>query len=174
MSGSVCSSMFQKLSFLDLILWKLIINSLKLRLVILFLVCCLGLFFGDDVVNGGPIVEMSRTDPSVSEVVLNEAFGSIKSSKRLVLKFGKPQLQQYQLISVFSNASNICVFIFKQCLWYHSSQLLHATEKTVLDHVHALPHIWQGYFGARGPGFGWQSLAFSNTSANIYKYALRS
>jgi hypothetical protein len=44
---------------------------------------------------------------------------------------------------------------------------------TVFDHVHALLHIWQGYFGARGPGFGWQSFAFNSTSANMYKYELR-
>jgi hypothetical protein len=59
------------------------------------------------------------------------------------------------------------VFIFKQCLGYHSSQLLHATENTVFDHVHALLHIWQGYVGARGPVFGWQSFAFNSTSINI-------
>jgi hypothetical protein len=34
-------------------------------------------------------------------------------------------------------------------------------------------HIWQGYFGARGPGFRWQSFAFNSTSANMYKYELR-
>jgi hypothetical protein len=65
----------------------------------------LGLFFGDDVVNGGPIVEMSRIDPSVSVVELVGVLNSTKSSKKLVLKFGKPQLQQYQLMSVFSSSS---------------------------------------------------------------------
>ena len=68
-------------------------------MVILFLACCLGLFFGVDVVNGGPIVEMLRIDPSVSVVVLIGILNSTKFSKRLVLKFGKPQLQQYQLMS---------------------------------------------------------------------------
>ena len=46
-------------------------------------------------------------------------------------------------------------------------QLLHATENTVFDHVHALLHIWQGYFGAQGPGFGWQSFAFNSTSGEV-------
>jgi hypothetical protein len=56
------------------------------------------MFFGDDVVNGGPIVEKSRIDPSVSVVVLIGVLNSTKSWKRLVLKFSKPQLQQYQLM----------------------------------------------------------------------------
>jgi hypothetical protein len=79
-------------------------------LVILFLACCVGLFFGDDVVNGGPIVDMSRIDPSVSVVMLIGVLNSTKSSKRLVLRFGMPQLQQYQLdVSIFKCFVNLCV-----------------------------------------------------------------
>jgi hypothetical protein len=52
---------------------------------VLFLACCLDLFFGDDVVNGGPIVDMSRIDPSVSVVMLIGVLNSTKSSKRLVI-----------------------------------------------------------------------------------------
>ena len=112
MSGSVCSSMFQKFSFFDFMLLKFIISNRKLLLVILFLACCLDLFFGDDVVNGGPIVDMSRIDPSVSVVMLIGVLNSTKSSKRLVLKFGKPQLQQYQLdVSIFKCFVNLCVHI---------------------------------------------------------------
>jgi hypothetical protein len=74
------------------------------------------MFFGDDVVNGGAIVEMSRLDPSVSVVVLIGVLNSTNSSKRLVLKFGNPQLQLYQLMSVFSSASKYhCEICSKAC-----------------------------------------------------------
>jgi hypothetical protein len=42
-------------------------------------------FFGDDVVNGGPIVEISRIDPSVSVVVLIGVLNSTKSSKTSIV-----------------------------------------------------------------------------------------
>jgi hypothetical protein len=40
-------------------------------------------------------------------------------------------------------------------------------------HLLNIRNCGQGYFGARGPGFGLQSFAFNSTSANMYKYELR-
>jgi hypothetical protein len=63
-----------------------------------------------------------------------------------VLKFGRPQLQQYQLALDCSSGSYITVFIWRQFLWYHFSQPVQAIERIVRDHLHALPHISHGYF----------------------------
>ena len=88
-----------------------------------------------------------------------------KSSNRLVSKVGMPHLKQHQLTSLFSRASYVAVFMCIQSLWYHSSQLLQATESIVFDHLQAFPHIWHGNFGVRGPsGLGWQSCDCRMTS----------
>jgi exonuclease III len=55
--------------------------------------------------HGGVAVITKSIDPSVSVVELVGVLNSTKSSKKLVLKFGKPQFQQYQLMSVFSSSS---------------------------------------------------------------------
>jgi hypothetical protein len=55
---------------------------------------------------------MSRIDPSISEVMLIGVLNSTKNTKRLVLKFGTPQLQHYQLdVSIFKCFLNLCVHI---------------------------------------------------------------
>ncbi|MCG8045735.1 MAG: hypothetical protein N0E48_08740 [Candidatus Thiodiazotropha endolucinida] len=116
-----------------------------------------GLFlFGDDASLGEPISEKLKV--ALEELAENgvELFSTSDdvSSNRLELKFGRPQLQQYQLVSLLFRVSYIRELIFMQSVWNHSSQLLHATECMVLDHLQAFPHIWQGNLGARGPGFG--------------------
>ena len=48
---------------------------------------------------------------------------------------------------------------------------MQAIERIVRDHLHALPHISNGYFTdlrVIGPGFGWQSDAFDVSRTKIY------
>ena len=48
---------------------------------------------------------------------------------------------------------------------------MQAIERIVRDHLHALPHISDGYFTdlrVIGPMFGWQSDAFDVSRAKIY------
>ena len=68
---------------------------------------------GDDVDIGRPMFDVSRTEPSddsedLEVCRLSEDDGR-KSSNKLVLKLGMPQLQQYQLTSLASNASYTAV-----------------------------------------------------------------
>jgi hypothetical protein len=164
MSGSVYSSMLQNSSRLAFILWKFIFNSLKLFLLTGYFFCLVG----DEVHWGGPMFVVlwieSFIDVDVSFKFDDKLYVCIsKSSNKFVLKFGRPQLQQYQLASDCSSGSYITVFIWRQFLWYHFSPPVQAIERIVRDHLHALPHILHGYFtdlGVIGPGFGWQSDAF--------------
>ena len=70
---------------------------------------------GDDVDLGSPMLDVSRREPSddIEDLVvckLSEDDGR-KSSNRLVLMLGMPQLQQYQLTSLASNVSYTAVFM---------------------------------------------------------------
>ena len=66
--------------------------------------------------------------------VLQVVLDGSKYSNKLVLKFGSPYPQQYQLTSVNSSGSYNTVGIFKHFLWNNVSQDEHATERIVLDH----------------------------------------
>ena len=70
---------------------------------------------GDDVDFVSPMLDVSRTEPSddmedLEVCRLSEDDGR-KSSNKLVLKLGMPQLQQYQRTSLASNASYTAVFM---------------------------------------------------------------
>ena len=162
MSGFVSSSRHQNDSRLAFMLWKF--TDMTRSLLFVIGLNCVGwpsFAVVDDCDSGGPMHDILLLR---EQSVLLSVEGS--SSKRLELNWGIPQLLQYQETSVFSSASNTAVFMFKQCLWYHMSQLSQATDFTVFYHLHALLHMLQGNFGVLGPGFGWQSFDVKIMSAN--------
>ena len=160
-SGSLHSSIAQKLSLFERILWKFITYIGAFFLERGTFLCD----FGDDVYSGDPILlSVFTEEKEVWLWVLQVELLASKSSNKLVLKFGRPQPQQYQLISVCSNGSYRTVGIFRQFLWNHQSQFEQATERTFIHQTHAFSQMPQGYLTILGPGLGWQSDALNINS----------
>ena len=111
MSGSEYSTRARKLSLFVRRLWKLITS---IRIFLLEMGVCLRRL-GDEANLDEPILLLESTDVFMEECagVLQLVPDGSKSLNKLVLKFGSPHPQQYQLTSVSSNGSYNTVGIFK-------------------------------------------------------------
>ncbi len=86
--------------------------------------------------------------------------------KKVVEKFGIPQLMHSLEMLLCPNISYMEWFICWQLMWYHCSQL--SQETASVFNVTARLHVPQGYFGVRGPGFG--SGAYEFVSSRLHRY----